>query len=395
MSVSKELQEALKLKGWLSKLGTGLIQKYQDRYWQIIDDGRTLAYYYDEKESQNVTQARGQISIANIIKIEPGNKPEKLHLILEGRTYKMKARTREDQQKWVKGLQILMDRVKAEEVKSQERFAGTAIKFETEDHESQYNDRSKSETFILFKPIEFVAGTAKKIVVDTALGTAVKVTKKIGEGVTSVFTDDSDFDHEEFLKQKKYFDYFSKIPEKIRQSRLMMGFMEIEDKQLACLGVVNDVLQDSGIRDKKQRKWLMMISQKPLNPSLEVEDDEETLTAEVLPPEIKFNVVYFFDDDQVKGEPQFSVAAKDILGITVKPKNIKEHLYKWVIDLGENKHFLQTHSLSEREKWLIALDCAMNTEHEVAHSKTKTLKNINPIIRLFNKATEVITLGVY
>lgn len=73
------------------------------------------------------------------------------------------------------------------------------------------------------KPIKFVTNTTKKILLDTAVGTAVKVTKKIGETATHLVTNDEDAPPEEYLKHKKYWEQLSKIQPRFLNCRLLMG----------------------------------------------------------------------------------------------------------------------------------------------------------------------------
>lgn len=99
----------------------------------------------------------------------------------------------------------------------------SSIKFDDKDDQFSEIRAQSASTFILMKPIKFVANTTKKLIVDKAVGTAVKITKKIGETATNLILDDSDAPNEEYLKEKNYFEVLSRIQPRILGPRILMG----------------------------------------------------------------------------------------------------------------------------------------------------------------------------
>jgi hypothetical protein len=99
------------------------------------------------------------------------------------------------------------------------------IKFEETHHDEQEEEEKekKAAQFSLFQPIEFIASTAKKVVVDTALGTATKILKTGVTTVGQVILDKKEYSNEEFLAAKNLTDAFKLIDQKLLKSRLIMG----------------------------------------------------------------------------------------------------------------------------------------------------------------------------
>jgi hypothetical protein len=97
------------------------------------------------------------------------------------------------------------------------------IKFEESTQDEEDEVEKKSAGFNLFQPIGFIANTAKKVVVDHAIGTATKILKTGVTTVGNAISDKKEHSNQEFLVAKKLEEPFKLINQKLLKSRLIMG----------------------------------------------------------------------------------------------------------------------------------------------------------------------------
>ena len=137
----------------------------------------------------------------------------------------------------------------------------------------------EARTSVHFNPFGVIASTAKKVVLETAIKTGVGIVKTGVNTVGNAMTDTKPKSNEEFLKAKKLNQTFDFIDKKILQSRLMMGkhylfdltvlinfigYLSKETREATGLGLVDGLVNDTGIRDTIAKRWCLLISSKPI-----------------------------------------------------------------------------------------------------------------------------------
>ena len=130
-----------------------------------------------------------------------------------------------------------------------------------------------------FNPLEVFASTAKKVVLETAIKTGVGIVKTGVHTVGNAIGDGKARTDEEYLRAKKFDQTLDYIDKKILQSRIKMGNISSkhihiltspsgtlfkETKEATGIGIVDGLVNGSGIRDTIAKRWCLLISSKPL-----------------------------------------------------------------------------------------------------------------------------------
>lgn len=156
--------------------------------------------------------------------------------------------------------------------------------------------------------MNFIGTSFKTVAVDTALKTTVKIFKTGVSTVGNVILGDKQATNDDFLVAKKLKEYLDAIDPKILKSRILMGkrglkfenndcsgYMYKESKEATGFGLVDDLVNDVGIRDTMSKQWFLLISAKPIVFDDIDPTDEEVLDAGKLPVEFDLETLYGYD----------------------------------------------------------------------------------------------------
>ena len=375
-----DVLEAMKIEGFLGKAHpkTGL---YQTRYCKIIEDGRRLGYSKSE-EDYKTGNINGYIIFKDIqeIKIEDTKVFGVLADIEGGRTYHFKAKSSQERDDWIHALNKVhtyaLEWDKKWEVSIKALDPGFVV-------ETVVEVPGQKTEFFLLQPIGLIKENVKKIVVEGAVGTAVGIVKKGVGKVGELLADLKPKPNEDYLKAKKFDHILSMIDHKILKTRLKMGFLFRESKEMTGLGLVDNLVNDTGIRELLARRWCLLISSKPLTYEEVDPSDNETLDRGKIPPELDFDTLYLYDEICDASGPIDVIPLKDVFQVVLKKKLKTSEQYKFVLDLANKKCNLLCASFLELDEWLRAIAGSRITLTEHQYSALPTLKNIHWILETF------------
>jgi len=380
------LKEALAVEGILGKQRPGAFHIYQKKYCKFLDSGLTLAFA-NSKEHYGKNKIEGLIPLKDVLDIVSDEKPKKFQLILEGKVFKFECESPAEKMNWVNAVTVCRDHAITFEEQNQQQMMALDSEIRFEETVTTREARSS----VNFNPFGVIASTAKKVVLETAIKTGVGIVKTSVNTVGKVMIDNKPKSNEEFLKAKKLNQTLDFVDKKILQSRLMMGYVSKETREATGLGLVDGLVNDSGIRDTIAKRWCLLISSKPIDFDAIDKDDEETLDNGKLPFEIEPETLYMYDGTCDESKPLENILLKDIVDITVKKKNPEEQYYRFVLDLGDKKIILLLSNITEMTKWVKAIQSSRANIKEKTKSKLPSVKNIYWLLKVMNEEGEAKT----
>jgi len=370
----QEVLEAMRLEGFLDKAKPdSIIPINQKRYFKFIEDGRVLAYA-GKAEDFDKGQIKGQILLRDILEVsvDPSN-PKKFEVVVPDRVYKFSSKDGPLTNKWVHALQSLNKYEIDREYNWEKYLKDLDPDFVVEE---TINTPDEKTEFFLLQPLSFLTNTAKKVVVDGAVGTAVGIMKKGVKGVGELFADMRPKENQEYLIAKKLNETFDKIAPKLLKSRIKMGILLREVKEATGLGLVDNLMNDTGMREMLARRWCLLVSSKPILHHEVDLTDEATLEPAQIPSDLHFDTLYFYDESCDNSAPVDIVKMKDVVHVVVKKKLHTEGQFRFVLDLGEKKFNLLCPSFADMDMWLRAIQASRATAREYEKSQFPTLKNL-------------------
>jgi len=383
LNLNPQVQAALTLEGYLEKSKPeSLITYYQKRYCKILKEGPFMAYT-GKPEDAKKGEYKGQISIKDMLDayVDETN-PKKFEVLVEGRAYKFAAQTPEECKKWVNSLKLIQNFFIEEDKRWARELRALNPDFQIDEVEN-IHESDKKELFLL-QPIHFLTKSAKKVVVDGAMGTAIGLVKKSVKGVGDLITSGKVGTNEEYLKAKGFSAVLDSIDPKILKSRIKMGVLIREIKEATGVGVVDDLMNDTGIRDLTSSHWCFMISSKPLLARDVDPNDEVTLGKGSLPLDLDYDTLYMYDDTCDDSKPVYVFKIKDVEHVVVKKRSYKEGIFRFILDMGARKLNLICSSFEEMDTWLFAIQTSRATVAEYENSTLPTLKNLFWILKIKN-----------
>ena len=202
--------------------------------------------------------------------------------------------------------------------------------------------------------------------------------KNIGKDEVMGIMDDTQFDinsidkklndqnkkSEIFLEEAGISEYISKIPLKKRKARTMYGFLGKPTR---------------GAIKVPKKRWIFLISSRPLNQDDYLEDNEQ-IKEEDLPPLIEFDTIYYYsisanDNVNLAGE----IKAIDIDNVYINSENDSK-MHSFVIDCNAKKYEFVSKKRFVIEQWIDAIELSCKTAKEIQYSITGNIKNISMII---------------
>jgi len=379
-NLNPQVQAALNLEGYLEKSKPeSLITYYQKRYCKILKDGYYMAYA-GKPEDMNKGDFKGKISIREMLDsyVDESN-PKRFELLVEGRAYKFEAKTPDECRKWVNSLKLIQDFLNEEDARWARELRRINPDFAIEEVEDIHED--KKELFLL-QPIHLLTNNVKKVVLEGAVGTAVGIVKKSVKGVGDLLTSGKIGSNQDFLKAKGLADILDSIDPKVLKSRIKMGLVVREIKEATGLGVVDEIMNDTGMRDLTCRHWCFLISSKPLIARDVDPHDETTLGKGSLPLDIDYDTLYMYDDTCDDSKPVDVFQMKEVEHVVVKKRSHKEGIFRFVLDMGERKLTLICNTFEEMDTWLHSIQTSRTTCTEYHNSTLPILKNLFWIIKI-------------
>jgi len=380
LNPTKEVLDALKMEGFLDKAKPdALIPMNQKRYFQFIEDGRVLAYAGKKEDFGKEGGIKGQILIRDILEVHyEQSKPKKFEVVIPDRVYKFSGGEPAYIQKWVKALRTLNTFEIDREQNWEKYLKDLDPDFLIEEAIDAPDE--KTEFFIL-QPLSFITNTAKKVVVEGAVGTAVGMVKKVGKGVGEIFADTKPKSNQEYLQAKKLHEVLNNIDPNILKCRIKMGILLRETKEATGLGVVDNLMNDTGMREVLVRRWCFLISSKPILHH-EVEKSDETTLDVSLPGDMKYDTLYMFDETCDSSAACDVIKMKDVVHVVVKKKVHTEGQFRFVLDLGEKKFNMLCPSFADMDLWLRCIQASRATAGEYTRTQMTSLKNLFWILKL-------------
>lgn len=183
----------------------------------------------------------------------------------------------------------------------------------------------------------------------------------------------------------------------VKNFKTQLNFDDPLIKANACYGFL-EKKKKKGLIDSYQKRWLFIISSRPLN-YRDYEENENNLDASALPWWLKFDTLYYysFDDNNDISENKGLIELRyyfliDII-IQLSLSNgaqIKEieKTFCLEIDMGERKFIFTSEFKYELEKWCEALNISRKTTKEMKASISKKPKNIAKLLSIFEKEGE-------
>jgi hypothetical protein len=154
-------------------------------------------------------------------------------------------------------------------------------------------------------------------------------------------------------------DYISQIPENKRESRIMYGF----------LGKPNR----TALKIEKKR-WVFMISSRPLNQEAYLEDTSE-ISDDDLPPLVNFDTIYYYSTGYNNEEISLAgeIKAIDIDSVALSTDN-SASLHSFTIEAKSKKYQFVSKKKFIIEQWVDAIELATKTAKEKQYSITGKIK---------------------
>ena len=173
---------------------------------------------------------------------------------------------------------------------------------------------------------------------------------------------------EAILKSTGIWDYISNIPEKLKKSRIMYGFFNKPNRTRLKL---------------EGKRWIFLISSRPLSQEEYLEDQEE-ISEDELPPILNFDVLYYYKSgyktDEVELAGEINLLDVDTVQI---PTDQKADSHSFIIEAKGKKYQFISSKRYVVEQWVDAIELSAKTAKEKQYSITGKIKNISMLITKF------------
>lgn len=165
-------------------------------------------------------------------------------------------------------------------------------------------------------------------------------------------------------------DYISQIPENLRESRIMYGFLGKPNRTAFKI---------------EKKRWVFMISSRPLNQDAYLEDTSE-ISVDDLPPLVNFDTIYYYSTGYNNEEISLAgeIKALDIDNVTLNIDN-EASLHSFTIEAKSKKYQFVSKKKFIIEQWVDAIELSTKTAKEKQYSITGKIKNISMVITKFEK----------
>ena len=173
---------------------------------------------------------------------------------------------------------------------------------------------------------------------------------------------------EAILRSTGIWDYISNIPENLRKNRIMYGFFNKPNRTILKL---------------ERKRWIFLISSRPLSQEEYLEDQEE-ISEDELPPLLNFDVLYYYKSGYKSDEVVLAGEIKILDMDNVEIKNDqKADSYSFIVEAKGKKYQFISSKRYIIEQWVDAIKLSAKTAKEKQYSITGKVKNISMIVAKF------------
>ena len=327
------LEEAKNYSGWLEKKSNKTFAGYQKRFFRIFN-GEYIAYYENENDLSNF---KGRIPIDSIESIQKKDDKKLLIVIInDERIFHLKAKTKEDRDKWVAVIEILL----ASKESQQDRSATVNIT-NTNNKLDQLDNNNPSYSSSI--------SINKKGYNNKSKNKYIKLNIK--------------------LLDKKGINNLLSLSNPDIKKRFYSGFLKREKN-----------LKEMELQKKKY--WVVLISSRPLR-NIDYEKEDKMLDNSKLKEWLKFDTLFFFnpeDDNEI--EPNMSLDLKECHSISYEEKNSKFFIS---IAVGDNNYYFYNKFHEDIDLLFEVLKNSRRTAKEIANSITKRPRNMVRLSNIFDK----------
>jgi hypothetical protein len=116
------------------------------------------------------------------------------------------------------------------------------------------------------------------------------------------------------------------------------GYLIKEARESLGVGLLDQVVNDSGLRDTLARRWFLLISSKPIIHDAIDPADEDILDQGRLPFDIEMDVLYCYEDECNDSHAIENYPLKDVTEVVIKKRTNDESMYRFVVKIVR-KHF--------------------------------------------------------
>ena len=366
-----KVEEAIKFEGLLKKEKPNS-NRYQDRYCKIIENGCVFAYAKKEEDFKK-DNICGQFPIKDILDVQ-SDQLERFNIVTEDRLFKFRAETFELKEKWIKILKLLCTLAAEKDKKWESEIKAYDPTFIMETTKG-YDNAPLSQSSSLSSSLK---ESTKRVILEGPIGIFKKRVDKVNDALVS----EKHKTDQDYLQAKNFSHQLDLIDPKILSPRLKMGFMVRETKDFTKIRHVDNIVNNTGIRDVLARRWCLLLSSKPLILDNVHADDEETLQRGSIPVQLDFDTLYMYDEACDSSGALDEIPLKDVKQVRLEKKKHSEKFYRFVLELGERKINLLCTSFMELDVWLRAIAVSRATMREHQQSALPTLKNIYNMLRI-------------
>jgi len=173
---------------------------------------------------------------------------------------------------------------------------------------------------------------------------------------------------EAILRSTGIWDYISNIPENLRKNRIMYGFFNKPNRTKLKL---------------ERKRWIFLISSRPLSREEYLEDQEE-ISEDELPPLLNFDVLYYYKSGYKSDEVVLAGEIKilDMDNVEIKTDQ-KANSYSFIVEAKGKKYQFISSKRYIIEQWVDAIKLSAKTAKEKQYSITGKVKNISMIVAKF------------
>ncbi|KAL4426634.1 hypothetical protein ABPG74_018712 [Tetrahymena malaccensis] len=363
----QEIEDAKNFKGWLKKKSPNFLGGWQKRYFVIAANGEksySLAYFENEKDPK----PKGHIDIAKIQDIHyDGDRI--FSIIYPERNFDLKPKTSQLRAQWSRNLMIIKKWL-------QKKYPNMQKPLEPLINSQRSSIVSPRKSWKTFSERSLSSICVQKDKVSNLdsnnSGSESKSPDSARMGSRSNL--DLELDNNYLIQKCGLIDHINPESPKY-QNRILCGFLHKRSK-----GKVKYFM----------KRWFILISAKPLSTEY---FDEEILQETDLPPWMELDTLYQFKIESKEniGKPKKGLKMSQCIEVFDKDMSkSKEKGFTFSINMGDRLYHLMAETAVERISWVSKLKTSIKTIKELNKGNLKIKKNIDGILKEYDKHTSFI-----
>ncbi|KAL4465713.1 hypothetical protein ABPG72_012395 [Tetrahymena utriculariae] len=363
----QEIEDAKNFKGWLKKKSPNFLGGWQKRYFVIAANGEksySLAYFENEKDPK----PKGHIDIAKIQDIHyDGDRI--FSIIYPERNFDLKPKTSQLRAQWSRNLMIIKKWL-------QKKYPNMQIPLEplTNSQRSSIVSPRKSWKTFSERSLSSICVQKDKVSNLDSNNSGSESKSPDSARIGSKSNLDLEIDNNYLIQKCGLIDHVNPESPKY-QNRILCGFLHKRSK-----GKVKYFM----------KRWFILISAKPLSSEY---FDEEILQETDLPPWMELDTLYQFKIESKEniGKPKKGLKMSQCIEVFDKDMSkSKEKGFTFSINMGDRLYHLMAETAVERIAWVSKLKTSIKTIKELNKGNLKIKKNIDGILKEYDKHTSFI-----